>query len=169
MKLELGCGNRPTGGYLHQDVTELTTLDFHCQPWEVDLPEESLDEVLALGVMEHLRKNEFYLTVNKVYKLLRPEGIFLFDVPDILVWSEYLYKVLRGEKVPFSREHIFSTFWGWQRWQGDEHKWGWTREEIIKALNIFLVKDGFEDMIKRVFRNRFARPEDAHIYIKAIK
>lgn len=177
-KLELGCGDRPTPGYLHQDIIALTALDFYCNPWEVDLPENSLDEAIAAGVMEHLRFEDFRKTVKHIHKLLKPDGIFLFDVPDLHIWSEYLYNVLRGEQVPFTKEHILSTFWGWQRWEGDEHKSGWTLQTIRQELSFgFKVEtniDSFTD-VRQMFkdrgivRNRFDRPEDAHIYIKAIK
>ena len=36
-KLEIGCGERPTEGFLHQDVTsaEGVKLDFECLPHEI--------------------------------------------------------------------------------------------------------------------------------------
>lgn len=170
MKLELGVGNRPTDGYLSQDITELVPLDFHCNPWEVDLDANSLDEVLALGVMEHLRYQDFRLTVKHIHHLLKSGGIFLFDVPDLTIWSEYLFDVLHGKTTVFSRDHILNTIYGWQRWEGDEHKSGWTMEMLLEELDLFTdVRDGKEDMNQRVSRNRFERKEDAHIYIKAIK
>ncbi len=175
-KLELGCGDRPTPGYLHQDITQLVPLDYKCQPWEVDLPENSLSEVIAIGVMEHLRFEDFRKTLKHVYFMLEPNGIFLFDVPDIKVWSKYLYDVLHNKPTPFTREHIFSTMYGWQRWPGDEHKSCWTYEDLFDELAEigFLVSStGFialqEIMNCNIVRNRFTRPEDAHCYVKAIK
>ena len=137
-RLELGCGDRPTPGYLHQDITALpgVTLDYTCPPWEIPLPDASLDEVLALGLVEHLRFAEVRATLARVSALLVPGGSFLFDVPDMRVWSEYLYHVTHGqpELVPFEPEHVWSTIYGWQRWPGDEHKSGWTREGILDAV-----------------------------------
>lgn len=171
-KLELGCGDRPTPGYLHQDVIALVELDFICQPYAIPLPENSLSEIIAIGVMEHLRFEDFLRTLNHVHKLLEPSGIFLFDVPDLRIWSKYLYDTLRGEYAPFSKQHIFATFWGWQRWEGDEHKSGWVYEDLSKRLREigFDVKGGLDDIISRgITRRRFNREEDAHLYIKAIK
>jgi predicted SAM-dependent methyltransferase len=171
-KLELGCGDRPTPGYLHQDIIELVPLDFGCQPWEIPLNNNVMSEVIAIGVMEHLRLEDFRKTIAHVYKLLEPGGIFLFDVPDIKVWSEYLYNTLRGFPAPFTREHIFATIWGWQRWPGDEHKYGWTYTAILQELEPlgFTIDEGKKDIMDRgIVRNRFSRPKDAHIYIKAIK
>lgn len=179
-KLEIGCGDRPTEGYLHQDIrSNLMDLDFNCDPWQIDLPKNSLSEVIAVGVMEHLRYEEFRKTVRHVHFLLKPSGIFLFDVPDLLVWSQYLYKVLRGKKVPFSKEHILATMYGWQRWLGDEHKSGWTCNDIYLELEFgfytIIEKHHSTDFLaieykkRKIFRNRFDRPKDAHIYVKAVK
>ena len=177
-KLELGCGQRPTDGFLHQDITKQpgVELDFECQPWEIPLEADSLSQVIALGIMEHLRFAEVRMTSAHVLKILKPKGIFLFEVPDITIWSEYLYNVTHGmpEKSPFSKEHVYSTFWGWQRWAGDEHKSAWLREDIIRLLR----EIGFSEVTdtgpnmylsRGLIRNRFYNSADAHIYIEAVK
>jgi predicted SAM-dependent methyltransferase len=170
MKLELGCGNRPIPGYLHQDIIQLETpLDFCCEAWNIPLQEGSLDEVIAIAVMEHLRFEDFAKTLKHIHQLLKVGGVFYFDVPDMYIWSEYLYDVLHGKPCPYSKESVYKTVWGWQRWKGDEHKSAWVKEDLYKELQQigFKVEDGFEDIKKRVFRDRFEHPENAHIFIKA--
>jgi predicted SAM-dependent methyltransferase len=176
-KLELGCGVKPMTGYLHQDITaqEGVNLDFICQPWEINIPPEFLEEVIALAMMEHLRFDDFEKTISHIYNLLEPKGAFLFDVPDMKVWSEYLYNLTHGKQNlnPFPEKHIWATIYGWQRWNGDEHKSGWVREKLYRLL----YDTGFKDIVEGVeiftsmgiCRGRFTRPGDAHIYIKAIK
>ncbi|MCA9487697.1 MAG: hypothetical protein KC516_01910 [Nanoarchaeota archaeon] len=176
-KLELGCGQKPTPGYLHQDVTpqNLVNLDFNCNPWEIVLPKNSLSEVLALGVMEHLRFNDFDKTLYHMEGLLKKGGSFLFDVPDMKVWSEYLYNLTHGKsnKNPFSEEHVWATIYGWQRWEGDEHKCGWTKQGLTKKLKevgFSKIEEGVNVFTEKgIERGRFTREGDAHIYIKAIK
>jgi predicted SAM-dependent methyltransferase len=176
-KLEIGCGKIPMHGYLHQDITqqEGVELDFICQPWEIDLPDNSLKEVIALAMMEHLRFDDFKKTTKHIFNLLEPKGAFLFDVPDMRVWSEYLFNLTHGKQAlnPFPENHIWATIYGWQRWPGDEHKSGWVIESLLQLLK----KAGFSEIIegveiftsKGIERGRFTRPGDAHIYIKAIK
>jgi predicted SAM-dependent methyltransferase len=173
-KLEIGSGQKPSEGYLHQDVTEQkdVKLDFTCNPWEIPLAENSLSEAIALGVMEHIRYQDFDRTLIHIKKMLKPGGKFLFDVPDMKVWSEYLYNLTHGEgdKNPFSEEHVWATIFGWQRWPGDEHKCGWTKEKLVDHLKKmgFGVKEGVEVFTsKGIQRGRFTRPGDAHIYIEA--
>lgn len=176
-KLELGCGMSPLPGYLHQDITKQddVELDFICMPWEIELPENSLTEVIALAMMEHLRFEDFKKTTKHIYNLLEPGGAFLFDVPDMKIWSEYLYNLTHNKQDlnPFPENHIWATIYGWQRWPGDEHKSGWVRESLLTLLK----ETGFNKMVegveiftsKGIQRGRFTRPGDAHIYIKAIK
>lgn len=176
-KLELGCGPNPTPGYLHQDITHLEgiKLDFICNPWEIPLNEGSLTEVLALGLVEHLRFAEVRQTLDHMHHLLQNGGAFLFDVPDMKVWSEYLFNLTHDhpEKNPFPPKHIWSTVYGWQRWPGDEHKSGWTRESIIEEVSsagYSRIEEGVHIYAEKgIQRGRFTRPSDAHIYIKAIK
>ena len=172
MRIELGCGNRPTEGYLHQDVIQLETpLDYCCNAWQLPCDNDSVDEVIAIAVMEHLRYDDFDRTLRHIYRILKRGGIFLFDVPDVFVWSEYLYNDLRGKETPYTRKHIFDTMWGWQRWLGDEHKSMWTQEMVYDKCNQagFKVYEGLEDIKARLHRDRFYRPENAHVYIKAVK
>lgn len=176
-KLELGCGIKPTPDYLHQDITQQDgmVLDFICQPWEINLQDNSLKEVIALAMMEHLRFEEFNKTTKHIFNLLRPGGEFLFDVPDMKVWSEYLYNLTHEKQDlnPFPEKHIWATVYGWQRWQGDEHKSGWTRETLFKLLSdtgYSKIIEGVEIFTSRgIQRGRFTRLGDSHIYIKAIK
>lgn len=176
-KLEIGSGQKPTPGYLHQDISrqEGVKLDFLCNPWEIDLSPGSLSEVVALGVVEHLRYEEVKKTLDHMNFLLKKGGSFLFDVPDMKVWSEYLYNTTHGksEKNPFSDEHVWATIYGWQRWPGDEHKSGWTDEKLSDLINnsgYSQIVKGVENFTKRGFqRGRFTREGDAHLYFEAKK
>lgn len=126
--------------------------------------------------MEHLRFADFTKAMKHIHKLLKPKGMFLFDLPDIKIWSEYLYNITHGmpEKSPFSKEHVYSTFFGWQRWPGDEHKCAWMKDDLFKHLKEIgfseICDEGPQIFLSRgISRNRFKNPADAHLYIKAIK
>ncbi len=176
-KLELGSGQKPSVGYLHQDVTkqEGVDLDFICNPWEIPMAENTLNEVLALGCIEHLRYSEVRQTLTHINKLLKPQGVFLFDVPDMKVWGKYVYNLTHEKEYenPFREEHVWATVYGWQRWPGDEHKSGWTKETITKYLTesgFTKIEYGVKHMVNQgIYRGRFSRYGDAHIYIKATK
>jgi len=93
MKLEIGCGQRPTPGYIHNDLNSFEGVDIVSNPWEIDLPPGTLSEVLALGVIEHLTYGQVELTFQKINQILQPGGEFVFDVPDIPVWCQYVVEI----------------------------------------------------------------------------
>jgi predicted SAM-dependent methyltransferase len=173
MKLEIGSGRRPTPGYIHNDLNAFADIDIVGNPWEISLPDNSLEEAIALGVMEHLTYDQFGLTLTNMHRLLKPGGQFYFDVPDIVAWCRYVVDHFDGKQIPFPIEHVFATLYGWQRWPGDEHKSGWHKPGLEQAL----AKAGFsetafgvEHMLAKGFtRNRFARPHDVHFYCVATK
>ena len=115
-KLELGSGERPTPGYLHQDVTAQpgVALDFQCEPWEIPLPPGSLDEVIALGVVEHLRFADVARTLAHLHDLLATGGVFVFDVPDMTVWVNYLHTVIHHPDTLASDAAEISPGVGWR-------------------------------------------------------
>lgn len=173
MKLEIGSGQRPTPGYIHNDMNAFPGIDIVGNPWEITLADNSLDEAMALGVMEHLTYEQFDKTLTNIHRMLKPGGEFYFDVPDIVVWCRYVVDHAAGKEIPFTIEHVFSTLYGWQRWPGDEHKSGWYSPRLEQALDkaeFTNRKFGVEHiMAKGIMRNRFSRPHDAHFYCVATK
>lgn len=173
MKLELGAGKRPTPGYLHCDTQAFAGIDLIAPAWELDLKDESVEEVIALAFMEHLTFAQFVQVLANVRRMLAPGGRFLFDVPNLPVWADYLVRVARGEQVPFTRRHIYKTIYGHQRWPGDEHHSGWDIETLAHALEDADFRDveyGVEHFLRAgLHRDRFHRPQNAHIYVLARK
>ena len=50
MKIEFGCGNRPTKqGFKTCDIRDVPGVDFVCPAWDIDLhvPTNSLDEIFS--------------------------------------------------------------------------------------------------------------------------
>lgn len=169
MRLELGSGCRPTPGYVTNDINTFDGIDIVGNPWEIELPSESVEEVLALGVIEHLTYAQVGATFAKVRDWLLPCGEFLFDVPDIKIWARYLVDGTEH----FTEEHVLATIYGWQRWPGDEHKSGWDHNRLFDALHeagFDYIELGLEPFRARgLERNRFDRPADAHIYVRAVR
>jgi predicted SAM-dependent methyltransferase len=170
-KLEIGCGQRPTPGYIHNDINAFEGVDIVGNPWEISLPDASLDEIIALAIIEHLTFEQVHKTFANCKRMLRPGGVFLFDVPDIPVWCGYVTDYFKGKQIPCTIEHAMSTLYGWQRWPGDEHKSGWYRETLDAAVEKAGFKNhsyGVEAFLSRgLQRNRMTRDWDAHLYCEA--
>jgi predicted SAM-dependent methyltransferase len=172
-RLEIGCGQRPTPGYIHNDINAFPGIDIVGNPWEIDLPSDSLDEIIGLGVVEHLTYSQVEACFSNARRMLRRGGSFFFDVPDIPIWCRYVVDYFDGKEIPFTIEHVFSTLYGWQRWPGDEHKSGWYKQrldEVLAAAGFTKCAFGVEHFLaKGIQRNRMTRPADAHIYCVAQK
>jgi predicted SAM-dependent methyltransferase len=172
-KLELGCGHRPTPGYIHNDLNAFDGVDIVGNPWEISLPEGSMEEVIALGLVEHLTYEQVHATLRNINRMLKPGGVFLFDVPDIPVWCKYVVDHFDGKPIPFTIDHVFNTLYGWQRWPGDEHKSGWYSDkldEAVKAAGYTNVSYSVDHFLSRgLERNRMTRPTDAHLYCAAVR
>lgn len=175
-RLEIGCGSRPTEGFLHQDVADLPELDFRCQPYEILIT--NLDLIIAVGVMEHLRLWQFRQTLWHFLVILENAGKFLFDVPDFPIWCQYYLDSYRGLPTPFEHEHILSTIFGWHRWEGDEHHSGWSvndLKQLIESIHDDTYKFMVEFCTPAIFqdlgieRPRFSRSGDAHLYVSLTK
>lgn len=174
MRLELGAGHRPTRGYEHNDIHPFPHIEHVGEAWMLDLPDNSVDEVLALAFIEHLTFDHALDTFRNVHRMLKPGGVFLFDVPDYPVWVSYYLTNLKGDCVaPVPMDHVKRTLFGWQRWPGDEHLYGWETTELTRVLDATnfrrLDDQPLALMRQRTHRQRFDKPEDAHIYMAAYK
>lgn len=182
MKLELGAGSRGTRNYVHHDAYAFPGIDLVCPPWELPYDNNTVDEVLALAFIEHLTYWEALDTFREVRRVLRSGGQFLFDVPDYPTWCRYYLECMGYEVVTGNATNLPDidacrrTLFGWQRWPGDEHKYGWDTEHLHEALIntgwypdecAFLNGQDFLD--RGLYRARFSNPADAHLYVIATK
>lgn len=173
MKLELGAGGRPTIGYTHQDLHSGPHIEFVGEARMLDLPDNSCEEILAVAFIEHLTYDHALDTFRNVHRMLQPGGLFLFDVPDYPVWVRYYLTHLKGDATaPIPMDHVRRTLFGWGRFPGDSHLYGWDMEHLQHALNLCGLKPvswSEERLAERVYRARFEHPEDAHLYVTCQK
>lgn len=171
MKLELGAGLRPTRGYDHLDAHPFPHIEHVGDPWMLHLPTASVEEVLALAFIEHLTYEQALDTFRNVRRMLAPGGMFLFDVPDYPQWVTYYLARLNGVTDEPTMEHCRRTLFGWQRWPGDTHQYGWDELHLSQSLELCglaVTSWSVEPFKRRAHRQRFDRPWDAHLYVTAV-
>jgi hypothetical protein len=83
MKLELGCGRKPTPGYIHHDRWVHTphvdlAFDLNRRPWPIEI--EAVDEILAIDVFEHLSL-EVREWLDECHRILRSNGTLVMRLP----------------------------------------------------------------------------------------
>lgn len=106
MKLELGCGNHPTPGFVHHDrwkhsphvdlAFELAEL-----PWPLE--DDSVDVLLALDVFEHLAE-----------KLIFPNGRELFVPLQVEQWLDECWRVLKPGGLLEMRLPAWNHHYSWR-------------------------------------------------------
>ncbi len=81
MKINLGAGEDIRDGFINHDITALSGIDvvhdLNVFPWPWE--DSSVDEILARDVVEHL--DDFMLTMEEIYRVLKPGGLLKIKVP----------------------------------------------------------------------------------------
>lgn len=151
MKLLVGGGPESASyrdkGWKTNDVYPFPGVDFLGPCWDLPILPDTVDEILAKGMLEHLTYLEVARSLNTWRRVLVPGGHVTFDVPDFM---EYITAALdlkahpekaTGEGVDGGAtgepddlavctgvdRWLRRALWGWQRWPGDEHRSGWTQ------------------------------------------
>ena len=95
VRLNLGCGSTPLENYINVDMDSLEDLkerypnktfpDCRIENWDIfnlPLEDNSVDEVRADCLFEHLDFREEKRAFEEVKRVLKPKGIFNLSVPD---------------------------------------------------------------------------------------
>lgn len=95
MKLEIGSGRNPRPGYVHCDIRpDLPCLEYCCAADNLTVESGSMEEVLAINVLEHIEWTNIKHTLSEWVRVLKVGGRVLIHVPDI----SYIPKILGTEE-----------------------------------------------------------------------
>jgi SAM-dependent methyltransferase len=131
IRLNIGCGGRPLLEYLNVDMDDLASLrrryphqtfsdeirlvdfDIFNMPYEPN----SVDEVRADGLLEHLPFIDEPRFLNEVKRVLKPGGLFRFSVPDFeqvcrnwLAAKDDWQDFYRMDDAAIAKQHWFGTY-----------------------------------------------------------
>jgi predicted SAM-dependent methyltransferase len=96
IRLNIGCGGRPLPGYINVDMDSLEDLKkryptqefppeteiFNYDIFNLPFSDNSVDEIRADSLVEHLSFSEESKFFHEVQRVLKPGGIFQFATPD---------------------------------------------------------------------------------------
>lgn len=83
VKLELGCGPFPTPGYVHMDLDRSARhLEFVGPAWDLPFSSGTVQEVLAVHVLEHVHPARLPETLTEWHRVLLPGGFVQIHVPN---------------------------------------------------------------------------------------
>jgi anaerobic magnesium-protoporphyrin IX monomethyl ester cyclase len=150
IRIEVGPGDSPKTGYIHCDVFAGKDVDYVCNAWAIPFKSNTVREIYARHVLEHLTLNEAKRTVKHWFAVLMPGGLLDVNVPDLEQHIKQFNQNGLSKYVDFevtNNEHALAGFYGWQKGKYDIHRWGYTvntLSELLKSagfVNIRKVKD----------------------------
>lgn len=130
MKLNLGCGNKYLEGYTNCDLYNTSVCDKECDIRSIPYNDESVTEIIASHVLEHLPKNDVIVALKSCYRVLIHGGILKLEVPDLnWVLKDFL-------DAPENQKwgHRIERIYGLQCNMGEFHATGFTKERLIHLL-----------------------------------
>lgn len=168
INLEIGAGGNPQPGYIHCDrfidPANPRALDFVCDARRVPLADGQCDSVLMFGVFEHFGYFEVQEVILEVVRLLRPGGVFKFDVPD---FDWFIDRYVHPEKLGGGRDEqwILKSIFGGQDAPGMFHLWGWNESR----LRAFLEKPNWAFSSVTLVGRAWRDPEPNHLIWECVK
>ncbi|MGH9125503.1 MAG: class I SAM-dependent methyltransferase [Acidimicrobiales bacterium] len=83
LRVEIGGGAFPTPGYVHVDADRLSRhLEYVAKGWRMPFPDASVQELLAVHVLEHIHPGSIHRTLKEWCRILAPGGFAEIHVPD---------------------------------------------------------------------------------------
>lgn len=91
LKLNLGSGDSKLPGFVSVDKYD-TTADIRADICELPFDDNSIDEIVAYQVIEHLEYNKSQQMFDEMYRVLKPGGTAIVETPDIDVVCRKILK-----------------------------------------------------------------------------
>jgi len=91
MKLNLGCGKNYKKGFVNIDGFDSTVADTIMSVDDLDIQSNSVDEIYASQIIEHLGYIHSIYALAEWFRVLKSQGILVMETPDIdTSFKEYL-------------------------------------------------------------------------------
>jgi predicted SAM-dependent methyltransferase len=141
MKLNVGCGGRRIAGYTGVDaVAERSAAEIIARADAIPLPDGSVEEIMAIHLIEHVHPWEAPDLLREWHRLLMPGGLLVLELPDLM---KFCRNIVEGYTLA-GKHPDQAGLWGMY---GDPrfrdpfmaHKWGYT----FKSLRPVVAEAGF--------------------------
>jgi tetratricopeptide (TPR) repeat protein len=162
-KLNLGCGGDYKQGYLNVDAYDTTVADKKMQAYNLQLEDDTFDEILMSQLIEHLGIVGSIHCLSECFRVLKPEGKLIIETPDIKKSFEIFLNDGRED-----RKNILPWIYGVDI-SGMVHRFCYPDdllEETLKQIgfkefekNYFFI-DQYEPVLKVICK----KPKDDHVY-----
>jgi SAM-dependent methyltransferase len=142
IKLNLGCGDKILDGYINIDVVESRAgkkPDFICDLHNLSkFKSNSVDEILAVHVVEHFWKWEVVDILKEWTRVLKPGGKMILECPNLISAAEEFLKNSDIAAIggPEGQRSMW-VFYGDPSWKDPLmiHRWGYTPRSLATLMS----------------------------------
>jgi hypothetical protein len=117
MKIDIGCGMRKEEGWFGVDLRKYPGVDavLNIGTERIPVENDSVDEMKAIHVLEHLRPEELFFFLDSAWELMKPKGFLHVEVPRAMTRA---YFINPDHRIQFTQD----TFGYFQVPGNPEHK-----------------------------------------------
>jgi len=150
-KVNVGCGYKIKQGWVNVDLFD-DLADVKMDASNLTFEDESVDEILAEHILEHIMYEKTIATLDNWYRILKPGGTVTIAVPDLdFLFDEYKKKSYFSD--------ITRAIFGPQNNQGQIHYTGFNFQTLKECLELA----GFENVV------RIETDHPHHLWVRATK
>ena len=137
MKLHIG-GEEKKDGWKILNIQKKKDVDFIGDISDLSqFQDNSIDEIYASHVVEHVAQKKVEKTLKGIYKVLKENGKFYVSVPDMDILCKIFLHPKATEQIKI---HVMKMMFGGQKDDYDFHYFGWN----FLFMKEFLLKAGFK-------------------------
>ena len=130
LRLNLGCGRFPLAGFINIDQEEEVKPDLVCDVLDLPYEMDSVDEIYAGHILEHLDWKEGETALAYWFSLLKPGGKISISVPDF----DYLAReYLKNPSATKLRE--LNDFYIYSYCQKSPHRYAYSGELLVEVMS----------------------------------
>lgn len=166
IKLNLGCGDKILNGYINVDVVDARAgkkPDIICDLHDLGLFEtNSVDEILAVHVVEHFWQWEVIDILKEWVRVLKPGGKMILECPNLVSAAEEFLKNadIAAMGGPEGQRSMW-VFYGDPAWKDPLmiHRWGYTP----RSLAMVMKAAGLNNLQQEPAQFKLREPRDMRI------
>ncbi len=166
MKLNLGCGDKILPGYVNVDVAPSRAgrkPDVICDLHRLTpFPDASVDEVLAVHVVEHFWRWEVVDVLREWTRVLRAGGTMTLECPNLIsACEDFLDDPERFAGPGPEGQRTMWVFYGDPAWRDPlmVHRWGYTPQSLAAVMQ----EAGLADVRQEPAQFKLREPRDMRI------
>ena len=155
MKLHLGCGKKYLPNFIHIDIIDYDHIDYVSDISNLNfMKSNSVEEIYACHVLEHLKRNQIETTLTEWYRVLSSNGVLRISVPNFESIVEYYREAKDLSKLQ-------GLLYGGQTYDYNFHHIAFD----LKLLSFFLEAAGYRNIEHYNWKDFL--PEDYDDYSRA--